>query len=452
MSTPRPSQQPWAVPATQNTAPVIKFRCLYTHDLRRKAKRWQDGYLRFHTFNKRVMVYDATGNFIGDHHWRQDESLQDGDELELDRGVLIQVCEPVEKSETDISAIYSHKKSQTSPFQAGDQPTPSIRPSTPVRSSIPSQPTRSLNDLLGIKKATPAGKLVSPYEERYGTKPIQKDQQTAERAPKRQKVHSSDRPRQPDFPRPHNQPDVIDLSGPSTTTIHSKRGDHIPQKSANAAKPPSKPPSKPSSPAMPSKPVNSAVRKNSNSVQTSSYPQQPPIAPSRSCTEPPATAKPPPTAAKAPSAGGANLPPNSLRLSTSKPRKKLLYRDLLPGQGSARTPTPQVVDLTACEPTPAADYTPSASTMQALDAMDDESTSNHTRNRAPHTIKARTSLTGLRKAHSDPSPLFKAHIPPRSAISKSPLNDDDDATQQGPWTSEALDLFDFWPPGRPKPT
>ncbi|KAA8641811.1 DNA helicase ZGRF1-like domain-containing protein [Aspergillus tanneri] len=90
------------VPVTQNTAPVIKFRCLYTYDLRRKAKRWQDGYLRFHTFNKRVMAYDTTGNFIGDLHWRQDESVQDGDELELDRGVLIQVCESVEKTETDL--------------------------------------------------------------------------------------------------------------------------------------------------------------------------------------------------------------------------------------------------------------------------------------------------------------------------------------------------------------
>lgn len=343
MSTPRPSQQPWAVPATQNTAPVIKFRCLYTHDLRRKAKRWQDGYMRFHTFNKRVMVYDATGNFIGDHHWRQDEPLQDGDELELDRGVLIQVCEPMEKTETDISAIYSHKKSQTSPFQAEDQSTASIRPSTPVRSSISSQPTRSLNDLLGIKKTAPAGKLVSPYEERHGTKPSQNEQQTVERAPKRQRVDSSARPQQQDFPRPHRQPEVIDLSEPSTTTGYPRRGDSIPQRSANAVRPPSKVPSKPSSPAVPSKIVDNAVQKNPNPVQTPSNPQQSPTVPSRSCPEPPATAKPPPSAAKVPLAGGPNPPSNSLRLSTSKPRKKLMYRDLLPGHGSARTSTTQSV-------------------------------------------------------------------------------------------------------------
>ncbi|THC94042.1 hypothetical protein EYZ11_006484 [Aspergillus tanneri] len=84
------------------------------------SKRWQDGYLRFHTFNKRVMAYDTTGNFIGDLHWRQDESVQDGDELELDRGVLIQVCESVEKTETDLSALYTKRTCQGSPSRSGD--------------------------------------------------------------------------------------------------------------------------------------------------------------------------------------------------------------------------------------------------------------------------------------------------------------------------------------------
>jgi hypothetical protein len=57
-----------SIPPSQNTAPVLEFNCLYTHDIRRKQKRWQDGFLRFHTFNKRVMVYDVPRNFIGDMH------------------------------------------------------------------------------------------------------------------------------------------------------------------------------------------------------------------------------------------------------------------------------------------------------------------------------------------------------------------------------------------------
>jgi hypothetical protein len=32
------------------------------------------------------------------------------------------------------------------------------------------------------------------------------------------------------------------------------------------------------------------------------------------------------------------------------------------------------------------------------------------------------------------------------------LSTEPDHEERGPWTSEALDLFDWWPPGRPKPT
>ncbi len=52
------------------TAAVVEYLCLFTHDLKRKQKRWQDGRLKYHTFNKRVMVYDERGNNVGDAHWR----------------------------------------------------------------------------------------------------------------------------------------------------------------------------------------------------------------------------------------------------------------------------------------------------------------------------------------------------------------------------------------------
>src|SRR6266536_4326989 len=83
---------PMDVPQTQNTAPVLEFRCLYTQDLRRKQKRWQDGRLKFHTFNKRAMVYDERSNFVGDTHWREDSEFNEGEELELERGgILVEV-------------------------------------------------------------------------------------------------------------------------------------------------------------------------------------------------------------------------------------------------------------------------------------------------------------------------------------------------------------------------
>lgn len=156
------------VPPSQNTAPVIKFRCLFTHDIRRKAKRWQDGYLKFHTFNKRAMVYDDSGNFIGDHHWSESSEIQDGDELELDKGVLIQVSECMERTETDLSALFEKRKaSQESPQQ--EKSSAPLPPS--ARTPLPSQstPLKSLNDLLGIKRPS-IGRAVlpqSPYEQRY---------------------------------------------------------------------------------------------------------------------------------------------------------------------------------------------------------------------------------------------------------------------------------------------
>ena len=161
------------VPSTQNTAPVLDFRCLYTYDLRRKAKRWQDGVLRFHTFNKRVMVYDVPRNYIGDTHWRGDSTVQDGDELQLDKGVLIQVGEATGSTDQDLTELL--EKRRKAPEVAVDGPvSPQARPvaSNAVRPAA-AQPSqlrpKSLNALLG----TPQGRtgraslpVKSPYEVR----------------------------------------------------------------------------------------------------------------------------------------------------------------------------------------------------------------------------------------------------------------------------------------------
>ncbi|KAI3147067.1 hypothetical protein CBS147325_4223 [Penicillium roqueforti] len=187
MSTPSSSTRP---PPTspQVTASVVKFRCLYTHDLRRKSKRWHDGHLRYHKHNKRVMVYDDQGNFIGDHHWRSTDEVQDGDEMELDKGVLIEVTENMGTTETDITTLYEKKKSSQGSPPARDPRSPSTytpSASVPLRGS---QSFRSLYDLLGIKK-TPIGHLISPHEERNPPQPASSLQEP-ERAPKRQKTSS----------------------------------------------------------------------------------------------------------------------------------------------------------------------------------------------------------------------------------------------------------------------
>lgn len=174
-----------SVPPTQNTAPVLEFNCLYTHDIRRKQKRWQDGFLRFHTFNKRVMVYDVPRNFIGDMHWKQDTAFEEGEEFTLERdAVLVQVAESVGRTETDLTELkQSAKKSRREGGGQRSSPPP-MSVATPSRSMGP--PTvrpgaasatggntqlkhRSLNALLGTPKGRIGKAAVptkSPFEMR----------------------------------------------------------------------------------------------------------------------------------------------------------------------------------------------------------------------------------------------------------------------------------------------
>ncbi|KAJ6185935.1 hypothetical protein N7519_007236 [Penicillium mononematosum] len=229
MSTPSSSVR---LPPTspQVTASVVKFRCLYTHDLRRKSKRWHDGYLRFHKFNKRVMVYDDQGNFIGDHHWRSPDDVQDGDEMELDKGVLIEVTENMGTTETDITTLYEKKKSSQGSPQAREPVSQVPRSSTSVSASVSaplrsSQSFRSLNDLLGIKR-TPIGHLVSPYEQRNPPRQASSIQEP-ERALKRQRTSSVVNPSR-------TQAEVIDL----TNSTDSPQGPSTRQRSNQVTKEP----------------------------------------------------------------------------------------------------------------------------------------------------------------------------------------------------------------------
>lgn len=102
----QPALSSSALHPPQSTATILEFRCLYTTDLRRKQKRWQDGRLKFHTFNKRVMVYDEKANFVGDTHWVQDHDFDEGEELELERGgVIVQVADCIGTKNQDLSDL-----------------------------------------------------------------------------------------------------------------------------------------------------------------------------------------------------------------------------------------------------------------------------------------------------------------------------------------------------------
>ncbi len=161
----RPTQN-LIVPTTQNTAPVLDFKCLYTYDLRRKQKRWQDGLLRFHTFNKRVMVYDVPRNYIGDTHWRDKGIVGDGDEFELDRGVLIQVGEATGSMEQDLTELLEKRKKPRDSVSGQTSSSPMGEPLTTATASPAVAQTsllrpKSLNALLGTPKG-PIGRASLP--------------------------------------------------------------------------------------------------------------------------------------------------------------------------------------------------------------------------------------------------------------------------------------------------
>ncbi|KAI1618051.1 hypothetical protein EDD37DRAFT_253976 [Exophiala viscosa] len=153
------------VAATQNTAPVHEYRCLYTRDLHKKAKKWHDGSLRFHTFNRRVMVYDDAKNYIGDLHFRLEEEFGEGVEIQLDRGVKVEVGERLGETETDLTGITLERQR---PEKTVSQARHAVVASC-VSSSGPSQRPKSLLEVLGPSQGRLGRSrlpIQSPYEQR----------------------------------------------------------------------------------------------------------------------------------------------------------------------------------------------------------------------------------------------------------------------------------------------
>ena len=105
------------------------------------------------------MVYDVPRNFIGDTYWREDEPVQDGDEFELEKGILIQVGESTGKMDQDLTGIFEKRgKAQA------ESPAKVVLPHTGLASTAISKAAssaavassqlrpRTLNSLLGTPK------------------------------------------------------------------------------------------------------------------------------------------------------------------------------------------------------------------------------------------------------------------------------------------------------------
>ncbi|AEO64950.1 uncharacterized protein THITE_2111350 [Thermothielavioides terrestris NRRL 8126] len=153
------------------SAPVLEFVCLFTHDLRRKQKRWEDGRLKYHTFNKRVMVYDERGNFVGDMHWQRESEFGEGEEFQLERGgAIVQAIECVGRQNQDLSELLDKRAKEKEQRQArvALRPAPlGASANTPVagiRVNDHFQTRhRPLNQVLGTPTG-PLGRAVVPTE------------------------------------------------------------------------------------------------------------------------------------------------------------------------------------------------------------------------------------------------------------------------------------------------
>lgn len=188
-SSPSTNRGPSSTTTTPTTtALVLEFVCLYTHDIKRKnQKRWQDARLKYHTYNKRIVVHDDRGNYVGDAHWTgAHDELCDGEEVRLDRGgVLVQVCEAVGQREQDLGELVDKraKEVEARRRQAAVAPPAAVpRPTDNVHFQLIQRP------LSGIlqQQSTPGrgvgriGRALVPKESPYEAR-LQQGQQDEEK-------------------------------------------------------------------------------------------------------------------------------------------------------------------------------------------------------------------------------------------------------------------------------
>ncbi|KAL8955086.1 MAG: hypothetical protein Q9183_006800, partial [Haloplaca sp. 2 TL-2023] len=145
------------------------------------------------------MVYDVPRNFVGDTHWRQPQTLQDGDELELEKGVLIQVGEEVERTETDLTELLEKRKPKPAPnandeniqhttpkTQAAGTPQHGFDKSRPVQTSA--LRPKTLNTLLGTPRGRVGRAVVSTKSPADLRKERESNDSTGDRSPKRRRL------------------------------------------------------------------------------------------------------------------------------------------------------------------------------------------------------------------------------------------------------------------------
>ncbi|EEB07528.2 meiotic chromosome segregation protein [Schizosaccharomyces japonicus yFS275] len=89
---------------SQNLHDVLQFEVLWTAHKRKKNKQWQDGTMKFHSFNQRVVLYDSEYRVIATSFLPMRSTLSVGEELELDR-FLVTLEALQNTTQTDVTPV-----------------------------------------------------------------------------------------------------------------------------------------------------------------------------------------------------------------------------------------------------------------------------------------------------------------------------------------------------------
>ncbi|RPB03575.1 hypothetical protein L873DRAFT_1731451 [Choiromyces venosus 120613-1] len=124
------------------TAPVDEYRVMWTANKTQKIKKWHDGFLRYHSFNRRMLVYDDGRHLVADMYLRDREFLGEGDELEFEHH-LVSIEDFSGSVNQDLTPIFSpalqRKQAAATVASAAQTPVPNRRrdPAGAPRGGIP---------------------------------------------------------------------------------------------------------------------------------------------------------------------------------------------------------------------------------------------------------------------------------------------------------------------------
>jgi hypothetical protein len=481
-----------SAPGTQATAPVLEFRCTYTREGYKKQPKFHDGFISYHTFNKVIVLYDDTRRVVTNHHYRDDDEVEEGVRLTFDRSVLVDVAEPAGKTQTDLNQVLLQRNSPDR--RAATAPRlPRVAAATQGR-------PRSLRDVLGASQGPigrarlssqtpfeqrqieteshpdepPAKRLKTAIEKENVPTPIQSKASSVrppQRSPPRQmqtswapgstqavvgrveEVHklSSDDDSDRDQPtrtikaRPlpsaYKQRTVAQMTAVAEDLINEMEDEAFENRTFPKHSLPAVPnPKKPAVSRATRKPAARIIAKSTETVQK---PVKRSVPDKRSTAKP---AQPSKATPRVPTSGTSQL-----QLSREKPRRKLMYRALLPAKPASGEEPIRTTPGSPLGATTASKHTPARST-RLPDRADDRVLPDVYG--SPAAAESNTQLSALATSHFmaergpgaptdepiaiDSSPLFMPQPDPSPPSPSQHLEDDDDLEVQSLQVSKPI--------------